>query len=206
MAVSVPMAMFVPQISLSMLPGMPITLIPCCESAYAPFIEPSPPITISASMPASFILRIASRWPVGSIKRLLLLVSRTVPPRCKIPPTSRGPIVLNSPLRSPSYPCITPITFMLLASAVRTTARMAAFIPGASPPEVRTPIVNLSVILDFSLNLKIIKIASHHHIWKNGLRFGKHIFSTVAARNMRENQLLNPRFYGKFRTHSCREM
>ena len=31
MAVSVPMAMFVPQISLSMLPGMPITLIPCCE-------------------------------------------------------------------------------------------------------------------------------------------------------------------------------
>jgi hypothetical protein len=34
-----------------------------------------------------------------------------------------------------------PITLALFAIAVRTTARMAAFIPGASPPDVSTPIV-----------------------------------------------------------------
>jgi hypothetical protein len=30
--------------------------------------------------------------------------------------------------------------------AVRTTARMAAFIPGASPPEVKTPIFLIGFI------------------------------------------------------------
>ena len=34
-----------------------------------------------------------------------------------------------------------PFTFIPLLMAVRTTARMAAFMPGASPPLVRTPIV-----------------------------------------------------------------
>lgn len=35
-------------------------------------------------------------------------------------------------------PLITPIPFISFTSAVRTTARIAAFIPGASPPEGRT--------------------------------------------------------------------
>ena len=46
----------------------------------------------------------------------------------------------KSPSISPEYPLFTPTTSFLLKIAALTTALIAAFIPGASPPEVNTPI------------------------------------------------------------------
>ena len=43
--------------------------------------------------------------------------------------------------KSPAYPRRTPFTFRPLEIPALTTARIAAFIPGASPPLVNTPIV-----------------------------------------------------------------
>ena len=53
-------------------------------------------------------------------------------------PTEVESIFLKSPLINPSYPATTPVTEIFLYIAVRTTARIQAFIPGASPPEVKT--------------------------------------------------------------------
>src|SRR5450631_3062248 len=64
-----------------------------------------------------------------------------VPPRWMMPPTSRAPKRYKSPEIKPAYPCRTPKTSQPLASPVRTTARMAAFMPGASPPLVSTAIL-----------------------------------------------------------------
>src|SRR5215207_3732679 len=45
------------------------------------------------------------------------------------------------PSRSPLYPAHIPMTSQPLKKAVRATALTAAFIPGASPPLVNTPIL-----------------------------------------------------------------
>src|SRR5256885_5972156 len=57
-----------------------------------------------------------------------------------IPATSRGPSGCSSPVISPVYPCRTPITSSRCVAPTRTTARRAAFMPGASPPLVSTAI------------------------------------------------------------------
>ena len=46
----------------------------------------------------------------------------------------------------PSYPLYMPLTFHPLKMAALVTALMAAFIPGASPPDVRIPIVEIFAI------------------------------------------------------------
>src|SRR5574341_231049 len=51
-----------------------------------------------------------------------------------------------------------PITSISLVTAVRTTARMAAFMPGESPPLVITPIF---LIFSATLNLLVTPLASH---------------------------------------------
>ena len=63
-----------------------------------------------------------------------------VPPRCRILPTSRGPSGMKSCLINPAKPCRTPKTSAPWKRARRVTARIAAFMPGASPPLVRSAI------------------------------------------------------------------
>ena len=62
-------------------------------------------------------------------------------PRSSTPPTSESPSGRKQPLSSPSKPCSMPTTSQPLAMAERTTARTAAFMPGASPPLVSTAIL-----------------------------------------------------------------
>src|ERR1700690_4217953 len=55
-----------------------------------------------------------------------------------MPPTSRAPKGWTSPWINPVKPSRTPIASYPCAIAERTTARIAALIPGASPPLVNT--------------------------------------------------------------------
>lgn len=47
---------------------------------------------------------------------------------------------------------------MLRYAHVRTTERIAAFIPGASPPEVRTPMFLIDLLILFQKVLKTNKL------------------------------------------------
>ncbi len=58
-----------------------------------------------------------------------------------MPPTERGVRRLKELVSSPAHPLSNPMTSNPLEQATRVAARMAAFIPGASPPEVTIPIV-----------------------------------------------------------------
>jgi hypothetical protein len=53
--------------------------------------------------------------------------------------TDRDSMANNSPLIKPSYPRRMPKGCSPWYKAVRTAARMQAFIPGESPPEVKMP-------------------------------------------------------------------
>src|ERR1051326_9076507 len=57
-----------------------------------------------------------------------------------MPPTSRALSGRNCPSISPCQPWSMPSTVIPRSSALRVTARIAAFMPGASPPLVRTAI------------------------------------------------------------------
>ena len=63
-----------------------------------------------------------------------------VPPRWMVFRIAARSSGTASAAMSPVYPRRIPATARLFASAVRTAARMQAFIPGASPPLVRMPI------------------------------------------------------------------
>ena len=65
---------------------------------------------------------------------------RNVPPRPRMPPTSRAPERLDRALDQAGVAVAHAEDLPALVDAVRTTARMAAFIPGASPPLVSTAI------------------------------------------------------------------
>src|SRR5439155_1702669 len=67
-------------------------------------------------------------------------VPAIVPPRCRMLATPARVSGWSSPASRPAYPRRMPITSSFRPRAWRTTARIAAFIPGASPPLVRTPI------------------------------------------------------------------
>jgi len=54
----------------------------------------------------------------------------------------------------PLYPRMIPFTVNPLKIALRVTARIAAFMPGASPPEVRMPIHLIPAILYFVFKTK----------------------------------------------------
>ena len=92
-AVSKPKVSAVPGRSLSIVFGTPTTGSPCCESAWAMRIEPSPPMAISASMPRRWKLVTTSgvrstmvTSPEGSFSGQrsglpLLVAPRMLPPR-----------------------------------------------------------------------------------------------------------------------------
>src|SRR5512138_425073 len=76
-----------------------------------------------------------------------LSVPRMVPPRRRMPVTSRGARIRErSNSSSPSKLSSRPTQPMPLFHAVLTTARMTAFSPGASPPPVRMPIRLIELI------------------------------------------------------------
>src|SRR3954451_4204165 len=79
--------------------------------------------------------------PPSSLYGLVRLVPRIVPPRGRIPDTSRRPGPRTAPSTSPRQPSRIPTQSQPAASALRTTARMTALRPGQSPPPVSMPIV-----------------------------------------------------------------
>ena len=97
-------------------------------------------MTIKPSIWFSRRVRSAFIRPSSVINSGQRLVPSIVPPRCRIPLTSLEPRAKRLSCRSPVYPCRMPWTSQSLATPVRTTDRMAAFIPGASPPLVSTAI------------------------------------------------------------------
>ena len=124
-----------------MVPGTPIAGIPLRDSACAPRKLPSPPHTIRPSSPMYCALSAACCRPSSvSISRQRAVYSM-VPPFEMMPSTLRAPNSTMSPLISPRYPRRMPRQEMPYAAVVRTTARTTAFMPGASPPLVRTPIL-----------------------------------------------------------------
>ncbi len=143
-AVSTPIVISEPYRSLSIVDATPTTGKPRLDSSQLPACEPFPPMTTRASMPASFIALILRICPSSVLNSGQRALPRIVPPLCSTPPTSRGPSSWNFPLMRPSYPPRTPYTSHPNDRPVRVTARIAAFIPGASPPLVRTAILFIS--------------------------------------------------------------
>ena len=137
--------------SLSMVFGTPTIFTPRFASCDAIRSDPSPPTAIRASTP-----RASSRATTSSPRSTIsdepssrttrqskgfprLVVPRMVPPRWVMPRTSfapRGITPSSSPERRPSYPFRIPSTSHPRPSADRTTARITALSPGASPPPV----------------------------------------------------------------------
>ena len=124
-----------------------MVLMPCFESASAPLYEPSPPITTTPSILCFLQTSAPLAWPSSVTNSEHLAVPKIVPPSSIISDTLLLFISTISSARSPAYPLFIPLTATPLQIAVLTTPLMAAFIPGASPPLVRTPIVLISAIL-----------------------------------------------------------
>ena len=143
-AVSNPIVYSVHAISKSMVPGRPIVLIPSAANFWAPLKDPSPPITMIPSIPCFLQISAPFCWPSGVVNSIQRAVCKIVPPRSIISDTSFASISTISSWRSPAYPLLIPFTFNPFTIASLTTARIAAFIPGASPPLVSTPIVLIS--------------------------------------------------------------
>src|SRR5450759_4395383 len=95
-------------------------------------------MTTRQSMPRALRTPSACSTPTAVLNASQRALPRIVPPCWMMPPTSRGPSGESSPPRSPAKPWRTPKTLQPCANAARTTARIAAFMPGASPPLVRT--------------------------------------------------------------------
>ena len=124
--------------------------IPSFSKSIAPLKVPSPPIATTAS--TLFFLKLSAACFLNfSSKNLsLLLVYKIVPPRLFIFLTSSGSNFIVSQSISPSYPLKIPTTSIPKRTALNTTALIAEFIPGASPPLVKTAIFLISLILFFS--------------------------------------------------------
>jgi hypothetical protein len=89
---------------------------------------------------------------------------------------------VKSPSINPSYPLYIPTTSMWLYAAVLTTALIAAFMPGESPPDVNTPIFFISFNLNCELKIKvtdyrlqIVKGYKIHHLVAYLLFSKKHV-------------------------------
>ena len=67
--------------------------------------------------------------------------------------TERLFISMISSSKRPAYPLLIPLTLSPFEIPVRTTALIAAFIPGASPPLVSTPIVLTALLIMSSLSI-----------------------------------------------------
>ncbi len=141
--------------------GTPITFTPSFWSPCAIFREPSPPMTIRASSPMSFMflttvldssltISLPSTTFLTAKGLPLFVVPRIVPPRNSMPRVFQGVSSLAlTGVSSPSKPSNIPTTSQLyLLTAVFTTARITALSPGASPPPESMPIfIHASVFL-----------------------------------------------------------
>ena len=132
--------------SLSIVAGMPTTRrdmpasAACRERARAPRKVPSPPMATMPSNPSRRQVARALARPDSSINSKLRAVYRMVPPLLMMWLTLEAFICTKSLLIRPFQPRRMPTQPMPRLVAARTTARTAAFMPGASPPLVRTPI------------------------------------------------------------------
>ena len=139
MAVVAPMLMSVPSRSLSIVEAIPITAAPPACSACAPACEPLPPMTISAVI--AFVRSDASARS-HPIRRLQRLITRGAQHRPAVlddaahVPAADGHGISLRPVRGSHLGCHS--TLKPRPIALRTTARIAAFMPGASPPLVNT--------------------------------------------------------------------
>src|SRR3954466_8067415 len=102
--------------------------------------EPLPPITTRAPMPRLFGVASASARPEGSANSGQRALPSTVPPIWMMPPTSRAASGSRLLASSPAKPLRRAKPPQPRARPPRVTARTAAFMPGASPPLVRTAI------------------------------------------------------------------
>ena len=133
--------------SLSMVAGMPtVKQLVFLLKSNAPRKLPSPPITTNASTLFASKFLAAVSTPPGSSNPGHRSVCRMVPPCWMMPPTLRGVIRRYWFVKSPSQPRSKPRTQTPFECAILVTARMAAFIPGASPPEVTIPKVLTNTI------------------------------------------------------------
>ena len=128
-------------ISLSIVAGIPIAGIPARDNFCAPLNVPSPPTVTIASKPKYLQVLTAFCKPSSVINSKHLAVYKIVPPFLEIPSTDLASSSITSPFISPLYPRRTPRQVIPFAVADLTTARTTAFIPGASPPLVRIPIL-----------------------------------------------------------------
>ena len=132
--------------SLSMVAGIPTTRRPypaaaaCRDRASAPRKVPSPPMATMPSSPSRRQVERALSRPASVMNSSLRAVYRIVPPLSMIWLTLVAPSCTKSLVIRPFQPLRMPTHSMPQSWAVRTTARTAAFIPGASPPLVSTPI------------------------------------------------------------------
>jgi len=115
----------------------------------APVRLPSPPIIINPSIPWFTRFFAAFRRPSLVLNSWQRAVPIIVPPRCKIPPTDSQVIslIISPPSTIPWYPSLIPYTSIPRSRATRTTDLIAAFMPGASPPLVRIPILFITRFL-----------------------------------------------------------
>ena len=127
--------------SLSIVFGTPITLTPSESSLVATPNVSSPPMAMSASIPALAKFSLIFSTPPSILNGFVRDDPRIVPPRGKIPRVVsrvRGMVKPSSgpfqPSRKPMNSCPYSLT------PFRTTARITAFNPGQSPPPVSTPI------------------------------------------------------------------
>src|ERR687895_1550265 len=134
-----------------MVEATPTTLNPSFSSAPEPVCEPLPPMTTSASTPRLARFASALARPERSLNSGLRALPSTVPPCCTMPPTSRALRGSRALATRPAKPLRTPNTSQPWASAPRVTARTAAFMPGASPPLVKTAIFFKPVILKLEM-------------------------------------------------------
>ena len=115
-----------------------------------------------------------------------------VPPFCTISDTLIVSISTISSSNKPAYPRRIPFTFSPLDNPARTTARIAAFIPGASPPLVNTPIVftafsDITVYLQSSFIVRYLQNFFNTHLYYFDIFFCKFFI----------------KFLQQFRTYFC---
>src|SRR3954469_22071764 len=99
-----------------------------------------------ASRPRARMFSSTLSTPRSSLYGFVRLVPMIVPPRGRIPETSRSARSRNSPSTSPRQPSRMPTESQPAASASRTTARITALSPGQSPPPVRMPTVFATLV------------------------------------------------------------
>ena len=139
-AVSNPKVTSVPDRSLSIVFGTPTAWTPKAPRRSATPRVSSPPTATSASTPRAARLSRTCSGPPSTVKGLVRDVPRIVPPWARMSRQRATSSSTCSSSMTPFQPSRKPITSSPCERwAVSTTARIAAFSPGQSPPPVRIP-------------------------------------------------------------------